>query len=384
MKNNFCSCLNRNKNITIIIIINLSLLIACSKKIQLPPHHVDVIKVTTKDVPYVFDYSALISGVEDFQVIPRVGGIIVKQLYKEGSLVQKDQALYQIDPRPYENQLQADMGQLEKDQTASVQYKAILDRYNKLYPIGGVSKQDLDTATVNYYNALGLTKTDLANISNDKLNLEYCLVKAPTAGLISERLISSGAMISAYQTILNNINSQSNLYINFSMPELDRLMLINGIKANKINIPKDYQFSVDIVLLDGTTLKNIAVVKFVDTRLNPQNGSWNLRANLNVNNKIKQNMPELLAGGYVHVYLNGTIFKNAVAIPQASIFYDNNGAFVYLLDKKNQVKKQPITTGVMIDDMWIINNGLKIDDIVVSSGGIKIQEHDTVVIDSLK
>ena len=185
--------------------------VGCSKKqkMQLPPHHVDILVVSAHNVPYEFDYPGSVSGVADFQVVPRVSGVLFKQIYKEGSFVKKDQILYQIDPRPFQNQLEADQGQLIKDQTAAAQYKVILDRYTNLYKVGGVSQQDVDTATINYKTATGQLQTDEANIKNDKLNLEYCDVRSPVDGLISERLVSVGTMVSAYQTVLNNINSKS-------------------------------------------------------------------------------------------------------------------------------------------------------------------------------
>src|SRR5580692_3060341 len=82
---------------------------ACSKKdLPLPKKHVDVAIVHSDDIPYIFDYPGTVSGVADFPVMARVSGVLFKQLYKEGSRVKKGQQLYQIDPRPFENQLVSD------------------------------------------------------------------------------------------------------------------------------------------------------------------------------------------------------------------------------------------------------------------------------------
>ena len=104
------------------------ILVGCAAKTKpaLPTHHVDVLVLKGTDVPYEFDYPASISGVADFQVVPRINGVLFKQLYKEGAFVKKDNPLYEIDPRPFQNQLLADKGQLLRDQTASIEYKAIL------------------------------------------------------------------------------------------------------------------------------------------------------------------------------------------------------------------------------------------------------------------
>lgn len=358
-------------------------IVSCSgekRAMAMPTHHVDVLNVKSSDVPYGFDYPASISGMADFQVIPRVSGAIFKQLYKEGSFVKKGQALYQIDPRPYENQLASDQGQLLKDQTAATEYKSILDRYNQLYKVGGVAKQDVENATINYKNSAGLVKVDLANIENDKLNIRYCLVDAPVAGLISERQVTVGTMVTAYQSVLNNINSKTNLYVNFSVPENDRLELQNGIKAGKVSVPSNYMFNISLELADGSKIESAGQVNFFDTRISLQNGTWNMRADVN-NAKIND---ELLSGQYVHVYLIGAVFKNAVAIPQAAVFRDDKGAFVYLVGANDKVEKRSIKTGVMNGELWVIDSGLNNGDKVIINGGMKVNTGDKIVVDSTK
>ncbi len=367
------------KKLLAVLFVSLAVF-GCSKKqkMQLPPHHVDILVVKGHNVPYGFDYPGSVSGVADFQVIPRVNGVLFKQLYKEGSFVKKDQILYQVDPRPFQNQLEADQGQLLKDQTAATQNKIILDRYNSLYKVGGVAQQDVDTATINYNTSAGQVQTDQANIKNDKLNLEYCDVRSPVDGLISERLVSVGTMVTAYQTVLNNINSKSDMYINFSVPENDRLELQNGIAAGKVIIPNDYKFLMNLQLADGTMIESAGKVNFFDTRISLQNGTWNMRGDVdNKNISIK-----LLSGQYVHVYLVGALFKKAIAIPQSSVFRDDKTAFIYTLGDDNKVVKRPITTGVMNGQLWVIDAGLNDGDKVIVNGGMKVLPGDTVVIDS--
>ena len=358
------------------------MLVSCvnsKPKMVLPEHHVDGLVVKAINVPYEFDYPASISGVEDFQVIPRVSGVIFKQLYKEGSYVKKEQSLYQIDPRPYENQLLVDQGQLLKDQTSATEYKSILDRYQSLYKVGGVSKQDVETATINYKTSAGLVEVDKANIKNDQLNIEYCLVKSPADGLISERQVTVGTMVTAYQTVLNNINSKTNMYVNFSVPENDRLELQNGIASGKVAVPKDFMFNINLELADGAKLANAGKVNFFDTRISLQNGTWSMRADVD-NKGLKD---QLLSGQYVHVYLKGATFTNAIAIPQSAVFRDDKGAFVYLIGLGNKIEKRSVTTGVMNGSLWVIEKGLQNGDKVVTNGGMKVSAGDKVVVDSI-
>lgn len=365
----------------LLFLISIFILSGCShkpKKIDMPAHHVDILVVSESNISYDFDYPGSVQGVADFAVVPRVSGTLVRQLYVEGTSVKKDQVLYEIDKRPFQNDLAASKGQLAKDNTAMMEYKSIFERYERLYKINAVSRQDLETATINYKGALGLVETDKANIAQDKLNIEYCEVRAPVSGLIAQRVVSIGTMVSAYNTTLNYINSQDNLYINFSVPENDRLTLQQGVSSGKIIVPKNSKFNMDLQLANGSMLKNAGSVSFFDTRISLQNGSWNMRGDID-NKKLET---KLLSGQFVHVYLSGAKFKSAIAVPQAAIFRDNQGAFVYLLSTKNIVHKQYVQTGIMTGVLWVIDSGLKSGDLVVVEGGMKIKDGDVAIADN--
>lgn len=354
---------------------------ACSKKETAKPDmvkHVDVQVVKAYDVPYVYDYPAMVQGVVDFQVIPRVSGAIYKQYYTEGTYVKKDTPLYQIDPRPFELDLQNYQGQLTKDYAAMVNYKSIYDRYVKLYAINAVSKQDLETATINWQGAVGLVDADKANINQAKLNLEYSVVRSPADGYIAERQVTVGDMVNAYQTVLNQINSVNDMYIMFSMPENDRLTIQNAIQQGAVSVPPSYKFRVDLQLADGTTMANSGYVQFTDTRISLQNGVWNMRAYVD-NKQLKS---QLLAGQFVHIYLHGVAYKNSYAVPQESVFRDDKGAYVYLV-KNGKITKQYVTPGLMTGTLWIIRSGLEDGMQVVTAGGVKVLDGDAAKVDKL-
>ena len=352
---------------------------SCGKKEmpKAPDKHVDIMVTKAHDVPYVFDYPAMVQGVVDYPVIPRVSGAIFKQYYTEGTYVKKDTVLYEIDPRPYQFDLQTYEGNLVRDQAALDNYKLIYERYERLYKINAVSLQDVETADINYKTGLGNVETDKANIAQQKLNIEYCKVLAPADGYISERQVTVGDMVSAFQTTLNQINSVNDMYIMFSMPENDRLNIEQGVIDHKMDVPKGYKFRTDLQLADNTMIKNEGYVQFADTRISLQNGVWNLRAYVdNIDLKHK-----LLAGQFIHIYLNGAVYKNAYALPQVSIFRDDAGPFVYEVDEQSKIFKKRVVTGKMVGDLWIVDSGLSDGEKVVVNGGLKVNVGDKVTVD---
>ncbi|MEN9946333.1 MAG: hypothetical protein RLZZ293_719 [Pseudomonadota bacterium] len=355
------------------------ILAGCNQKQvkTIPQKHVDVQIVHSYNVPYIYDYPAMVQGVVDYPVIPRVSGAIFKQYYTEGSYVKKGTPLYQIDPRPFELDLQTYQGNLIRDKAAMDNYKLIYDRYVKLYAAQAVSQQDLELQQINYQTAQGNVQADEANINQAKLNLEYAVVRAPADGYIAERQVTVGDMVTAWQTVMNQINSANDMYINFSMPENDRLAIQNGLNNGVLTVPNGYKFRIDLQLADGTQLKNSGYVQFTDTRISLQNGVWNMRAY--VDNKQLKN--QLLSGQFVHIYLNGVTYKDAFAIPQEAVFRDDKGAFVYIV-KDGKVTKQSVVTGPMTDDLWIISSGLTNGMQVITAGGVKVMAGDKIVVDN--
>ena len=357
-------------------------LVGCTKK-EMPKvmdKHVDISVMKTHNIPYVFDYPAIVQGVIDYPVIPRVSGAIFKQFYTEGSYVKKNAILYQIDPRQFQLNLESYKGNLIRDQIALDNYKKIYERYVRLYKVSAVSLQDVETAEINYKGALGNVKTDNANIDQEKLNLEYCKVLAPVDGYIAQRRVTVGDTVSAWVTIMNQINSVNSMYIQFSMPENDRLAIEQGVIDGKIKIPPSYKFRTDLQLADGHIIKNEGYVQFADTRISVQNGAWNLRAYVD-NAHLKH---KLLAGQFIHVYLNGAEFVNVYAVPQIAVFSDDLGPFIYELDTKNIVFKKRVKTGKMVGDLWIIDSGVVDGERVIVNGGLKVNVGDKVVVDSSK
>ena len=366
----------------LIPILLIIMLIGCTdkKKVDDALSHVDAEKVTTHDIEYVLNYPAFVQGVIDYKVIPRISGVIYKKYYTEGTLVKKDQPLYQVDPRPFEWQLKAYEGQLIKDKAARDNYKIIYERYQDLYKIRAVSKQDLELERINYFAALGNVKTVEADIGRTKLNLRYCLVRSPADGYIAERAVTVGTMVTAFETVLNKINSVNQMYLLFSMPDNQRLDIEEGALNQSIHIPKDAKFPIDIELASGKIIKDAGYVEFTDTRIALTNGSWNMRAYVD-NTELRN---KLLAGQYVTVFIRKIRYLNMFSLPQAALMLDDEGQYVYVVENKKATRRYVKSGKMYGKGLWMIEDGLKKDDIVITKGNIRVDAGQTVTIDTLK
>lgn len=366
------------------LLVGLMVMLAgCGKK-EVPPDptmHVNAQEVYGHDIEYVYEYPGVVQGVIDYPVIPRVSGAIFKQLYKEGTRVEKDQPLYEIDKRPFLFALQAFEGQYQKDKAAMDNYKVIYDRYASLSNKDVASVQDMNSALINYRAAAGNVQTDLANIGNAKLNLEYCTVRAPASGYISERMVSEGMMVTAFQTQVTVINSQDAMYVAFAMPELDRLAIENGKLDGLYQVPEEYRFAVDLELADGTMIPDAGTVQFKDIRVSFSDGVWQLRATID-NTRLPRN--KLLAGQFVHVFLRNLYVRNTYALPQEAIFRDRESSYVFV-KQGDRARKLRIKAGkYLLDGTQLVDSGLSDGMVVITNGGVRIADGDPVAVDELK
>ena len=370
------------KKTVLIQLIVITLLVGCShkKKSDDPLLHVDAEKVSTHNIEYTLNYPAFVQGLVDYKVIPRVSGVIYKKYYTEGAMVKKGQPLYQIDPRPFEWELKGYEGQLIKDMAARDNYKIIYERYQKLYQDRAVSKQDLELQRINYFAAVGNVKTDEADIGRTKLSLKYCLVRSPADGYIAERAVTIGSMVTAFETVLNKINSANQMYLLFSMPDNQRLDIEEGVLNESIKIPEDAKFPIDIEFASGKIVKDAGYVEFTDTRIALTNGSWNMRAYVN-NCQLKN---KLLAGQYVTVFIKDIHYLNTFSLPQAAVMQNDKGQYVYLVENDKAVRRYVKPGKMYGEGQWMIASGLNKDDVVVTRGNIRINAGQTVFIDKLK
>lgn len=337
---------------------------------------VEAIKVYSQDVPLNLEYSARTQGSKETDVRARVGGILLKRNYVEGTRVNEGDVLFEIDPEPYKvvlAQAQAKLAQIQAQLTAAEsQWK----RISKLFDERIVSEKSRDEAKANLEALEASLKLAQAEVDSAQLNLDYTSVTAPIAGITSMETVSEGSLI-AVNNQLTKITQLDPIYVNFSASEnelfklasmVEKGLIVNTGAINDGDSAMRRKLSAKLRYNNGQLYSEDGEIDFVNPAIDETTGTLKLRATFPNPDK------KLIPGQFVRLSLDSIVRKNAILIPQEAVMQGAKGAFVYRLNTQNMVENVPVETGTQTaDGKWIIDEGLKDGDVIITNGLMKVR-----------
>ncbi len=340
-----------------------------------PPAEVTTIKLEPKTLPASYEYVGQTTGSKEVEVRARVTGILERKLFAEGAPVKAGQVLFVIDPKPLEAQVAALDAEVARAQAQKAQAERELARLKPLAERRAVGQKEADDAASNLDLANASLKAAQAKLAEAQLSLGYTRVTAPITGLSSRAPKSEGSLVAANETLLTTISQVDPMWIPFSISENEQLALNRAVKDDRLTLPKDNAYEVQVRLADGSTLARKGKINFSDTRINPATGTFEMRAEISNTDRL------LKPGQFVRVKLTGAVRNNALAVPQVAIQDGAQGKFVYVADKdkdgKDVAAVRPVTLGdwVALDDanLWVIESGLKPGELVIVDGVSKLR-----------
>ena len=165
----------------------LALLAGCGKSEQQlpqrPPAPVTVMTVAPRTIPYTQSFVAQTESSQQVDIVGRVSGFLDKIAYQEGELVKAGQVLFQLDPKPFQAQLQSARGGLQSQQARLTTARANLSRIKPLAEQNALSQSDLDKAQGEFDAAKAAVFSAEAAVTEAELNLGYTTIRSPVTGL---------------------------------------------------------------------------------------------------------------------------------------------------------------------------------------------------------
>ncbi len=342
---------------------------ACEKKQPQPQiPEVSIINVQIQEVVLTTELPGRTSPYRIAEVRPQVSGIILKRFFTEGSNVKEGDALYQIDPIPFQASLDNARAGLAKVEATLPSIKARLDRYEELIKVNAISKQEYDDVKAQYEQVLSDIKYWKAQVKLAEINLGYTKIKAPISGRIGKTNVTEGALVTAYQQMeLTRIQQLDPIYVDIPQSTKELKELEKKLAAGRLKYAGKEQNKVKLILEDGTIYQLDGTLQFKDITVDPTTSSVILRA------IFPNPKGVLLPGMFVRAIIKEGINKKAILIPQEAVFRDPKGnPFVYIVDKENKVQIRPIVTDRAIEDKWLVSQGLSVGEKVIVEGFQKI------------
>ncbi len=321
------------------------------------------------------------------QVRARVSGYMTNVYFKDGSMVSKEDKLFEIDPRMYKADLDRAKGTVE-------QYEAHLARLDKEYHRAknllakrSISQEEYDRYESDYKEAVANVEVAKANRDLAALNLEWTEVRAPIAGLLSRRMVDPGNLIKSDDTQLTSIVSLDPLYVYFDVHEQAMLKIKRLLQEGKLSQVKaqgDKAVPVDIGLSDEDSFPHKGVVDFTDNRVDLNTGTLRFRAQ--IHNPADRNGNRFIVPGlFVRVRLPIGDAHKALMIREQALVTDQGRKTVFVITPKKDKDGKPElnakgepkyvtmvrdvgTPGVLRDGYREVEKGIEPDDWIVISG----------------
>jgi multidrug efflux system membrane fusion protein len=321
-----------------------------------------VATATRGDIPVFLRGPGTVSAFNTVTVHSRVDGQLLNVLFTEGQVVRQGDVLAELDPRPFQVQLEQAEGQLARD-TASLNNAMVdLERYKNLFKEGVISEQQAATQQSLVNQLQGAIKADQGPIDTAKLNLVYCKITAPITGRIGLRLVDVGNMIHANDpTGLVVITQLQPISAFFSLPQNDLPDVYRKLRAGA-------RLPVDAYDREGGSKIASGTLTTIDNQIDQATGTFKLKVVFNNEDNA------LFPNQFVYLQLLLGSQQGLTIIPATAVLRGANGNYVYAVTKTSTVTVRPVTIAISEGAQVGLSSGLDPGESVVTDGQDKLQE----------
>jgi membrane fusion protein (multidrug efflux system) len=352
----------------------VTLLTACGKDTpapaQRPSPAVELLTIVPQTLPADLRFVAQTESSQRVEIMARVSGFLDSINYKEGGKVKEGELMFQLDPKPFQAQLEAAQGQLRMQQARLRTAEATYKRIKPLAKLNAVSQSDLDRATGDRDSASAAVYAAEADVKQAELDLGYTRIHAPLSGIASQSMQRQGAYINAMSTDskLTYVAALDPIWVNFSVSQNMDTRLSELIEQGIITLNNGKKLSVELLLSDNKVYAHEGVIDFSDPSYSQSTGTALVRA------VIPNPDHTLRPGMFVTAKVKGALRPNAIVIPQLAVMQGEKGHFVYVIKSDNTAEVRPVLVGDYYGEAGIlILNGLLAGDRVVVNGMLKVQ-----------
>ena len=342
----------------------------CAKEEKAVPQtpEVEVVDVVQKDVPVYSVWVGTTDGLVNATIRAQVTGYLIKQNYKEGDAVKKDQVLFEIDPRPFRAVLDQTKAELARQQARWDTAKANLKRIRPLAEQNAVSKRDLDNAVGMEQETYAAVLSTEAAVEKAKLDLGFTKITSPIDGIAGIAKAQIGDLVGPGQIEeLTTVSTVDPIKVYVPISEQEYL------KAMEKPAAENQKVTLELILADGSSYPYKGEIAFADRQVDVKTGTIRVAA-------IFPNPGNLLRPGqFARIRAATKVRQGALLVPQRAVTELQGSYQVAVVGPDNKINIRPVKVAERIGSLWIITEGLKPEERVVAEGIQKVREGMLVV-----
>jgi len=323
---------------------------------------VKVARAVSGAMPETLSELGTVTPIATVTVLPMLSGYLTQVGYHEGEDVKKGQFLAQIDPRPYEVDLQQAQAQLAKDQAALAQARSDLARYEELHAKKAIAEQTVIDQQFAVAQDEAQVKSDEANIAQYRLDLVYCHITAPVAGRVGLRLVDPGNYVTASSSPgIVVITTMKPTTVEFTIAQNDLERVIERFNSGA-------QLPVTAYSSDNTRELATGTLYAISNQMATSTGTVTLRATF-------PNADEaLFPNEFVNVRMLVDTLRPALLVPTSAVLTGAPGDYVYLANANGTASVRKVTLGPSDGRNTAILSGLAAGDTVVIDGTDRLSD----------
>ena len=323
----------------------------------MPGAPVTVALSVQKTVPIELRAIGTVVAYNSTAIKAQAGGVITGVHFEEGRHVEAGDLLFAIDPRPYAAAVKQAEGILVRDSAQLRNALKEAERSEVLLKRSLVSQEEYESSRANAEALKGVVEADQAALTNARLNLEYCSVRAPGHGITGRRLVDAGNVVKANDVTLVVINQVQPIYVNFSVPQQTLPALRAAMAGAKLKVR---------ALIPGAAEPEPGELTFVDNAVDQTTGTVLLKGT------FANGQERLWPGQFVDVALILGEEQNAVAVPARAVQTGQEGSYVFVVKADHTAELRPVKVARMQDQEAVIAEGLQPNEQVVTDGQLRL------------
>lgn len=322
---------------------------------------VGFVVVQQGSAPIFTELPGRVSAYQISDVRPQVNGVILRRLFKEGSLVSQGQTLYQIDPSIYQAAAAQAQANLQSARAQAEAARTLAARYKPLVAEQAISKQDYTNAVAQARQAEASVAQNSAAVHSAQINVGFTRVPAPISGRIGLSNFTEGALVTSGQTqALTTITRLDPIYVDIQQSAAELLALRQQLAHGGA---VQTRAAVRLVLPDGSNYSYTGSVEFANVVVDQATGAVTVRATFPNPQAI------LLPGMFVKADFSQAVDTSAFLVPQQAISRDPQGnATLWVVGPSDKAVQRTVTADRTQGVYWVVTAGLGAGEKVITQG----------------